>query len=592
MKKTDKMKITRLGAVLFLLLYSLGCSYEYEKEDPGLTLERVSFRLKTDVPPMLSTRSAVSGAEGIYAMQLLCFDRYGLYVGLGAVHMTPSDSLHCLLTGSVPASTAVIHFIANAGLIPQEGWRGLSETELVGSFYSTVSHTHVIYWGCHREATAEAMSAWLRQDIPPTVSLLRDRAKITMDEPDPDWNHATVSGMTEHIISVGFAVCNGLTSGMTAPYDRATLSFSYGAPLTLPRQQDRYPGSASELVSSLEAQYLFEDENTLESPVKVILETVYEISDGLQTRQTVKYHQVMLMKEDYTLFQIHRNHQYNIIIGNLPSSIAYNTFAEALEGNPSNNQTVFVREIIPQISSGSYSIHILKGTSQIFQKETEQQQRAVIEFSFLKDGLPDPDIDADNFSVTWLSNKYVAYPNAALEIEAGQTPGIFRLLIDLYRPITDDLKSGKILLQDRTYGLARYISIYSITAFDFKASLQADTDPDNPYRLVFQIPDNYPAALFPFAVRVATEDFKPTVAQNADKALAVLVEDTYSIIGTDWEYWYAYEVSAPGTYQIRLSPVSGRSGELSIYLYADYFGELDSQGDMICNYVKLEENVP
>jgi len=575
-----------LSALVLIFLHGCDKDSRFSETD----LQPRTFTLHIDVPSIIQTKSSISGREGIFGIQMLCFDENNLYLGLGAVLLHPdgeTTSYAGTISGSVPAGTAAIHLIANAGLIPQQEWRNQPDNVLVGTLTSSSSNTHIVYWGYHRAADSEQMNEWLNASPCNSVQLLRDRAKITLDAPDPDWNHSSSALVTEHIVSARFAVCNGLEEGMLAPYDKVNLDFSYDAPPTLPASQTRYTGAEEELTPPGEAQFLFEDENTLDNPVKVILETIYEITDSNQTRTEKKFHQIVLLKDDYSLFRIRRNHQYNIIIGNLPSSIAYDSFADALAGSPSNNQTVFVHEIVPQVISGAHSLDFPGGTTRIFQKTQEGPQTAVIRFSLLNDGLPDSSVDASNFSAVWLSNKYIAYPDAELAIEPDSESGYFRLLVQLYHPITDDLKSGKILLIDKTYGLARYLSIYSITAFSFNASITATGVADNPYRLRFTIPESFPAPLFPFAVAIITEDFRPTSAQNADQALGIIVSDTSFLTGGNWNYWHTYDVSVAGTYDILLAPAANRSGQLRLWLYADYFGETDSSGNKIADAVLL-----
>lgn len=567
--------------VLLAAVITGACSREFLSRP--ITEQGIRFSLNTEIPAIAQVKSAVSGVEGIHAMQLLCFDSNNLYIGLGAVFSCGDGSIQ----GTVPSSTTCIHFIANAGLIPQDSWRGISENVLINSLTATISNTHIIYWGFHRENDPESMYAWLNANPANTILLLRDRAKITMSEPDSTWDHDASASVTENILQARFCVCNGLESGRIAPFDRATLSFSYSAPLTLPDDVSRFHGNEDELTPCSGAQFLFEDEGSLENPVKVVLELTYKRYSATDTTEFIKYHQVLLMKDDYSLYEIYRNHQYNIIIGNLPSALGYDSFADAVAGSPSNNQTVVVQEIVPRISSEEYDIYILGGTTHVFQAPVESNY-AVISFTYLKSGAADPSIGTDNFSLVWMSNKYVAYPDMDIILRNGTDPGTFDILIDLYQPITEDLKSGKLLLMDKTNGLARYINVYSITAFNFNAGLEPAPGIAGQYRLSFDVPGNYPAALFPLTVRIATEDFKATSSQNAEKALGVIVEETNPLIGAAWDYWYTYQVDAPGTQTLMLEPVPGRTGTLQVYLCADYFGTLDSNGNCTEGYVRLE----
>ena len=575
-----------IGILLLTVLLVL-CAYSCSAPEgfrPGE--ESMCFRLKADIPALAQARSAVSGVEGVWAMQLLCFDHNDLYLGLGSVTVGPDGTM----SGTVPTSTASIHFIANAGLVPPDGWKGLAENILVSSLTSSVSNTHIVYWGFHKEDGQEEMAAWLNASPANTVLLLRDRAKITMSEPDHEWDHNISVSVMENIVDVRFAAANGLRYGKIAPFNRSTLSFAYDAPLTLPGDDTRFSGDESELVPGNGEQFVFEDSNDIANPVKVILEIQYRSISGADTTFFVKYHQVLLMKEDWSMYEVRRNHQYNLVIGNLPSSLGYDSFSEALRGTPSNNQTVVVQEIVPRISTGEYDISISRGTTQVFQEPVEGDY-AVIGFTYLKSGNADPAIGVDNFSAVWLSNKYVAWPDMEILLREGGEPGSFEILVDLYMPITRDLKSGKILLTDKANGLIRYINIYSITAFDFNAKIEATGDTSNPWRLSFDIPENYPASLLPLTVWMATENFKATSSQNADQALGVVVSDTWEITGTALNYWYTYQANATGTHSILLEPVPGRSGLSEIWLYAPHFGSLDADGNRTADYVYLEAEI-
>ena len=580
------LKMALAAAVLAALNSCSGILLPEEE----ITDTRIPLNLEVSVPGMVLSKSPVSGAEGVFGMQLICFDENGLYTGLGSASFTPPSggATSGSLAGSVPGGTCCIHFIANAGLVPEAAWKSMHEIELIGNLRSDASSTHIMYWGCHREPDPGQMAVWLGSIPRNTIRLLRDRAKITLEEPDTSWDHSSDPSVTEHILSMRFAVCNGRTEGMVAPFDKSTLSFDYDAPLTLPSGHLRYSGDASQLIPCTGEQFLFEDENTLGNSVKVILETTYSRGTGGQTTETVKYHQVMLMSGDYSLYEVRRNHQYNIIVVNLPSALAYDSFQEALDGSPSNNQTVLVTEIVPQINSEDCSFSIQGGTTHIIQKDSGGPQFADIDFSFMKNGAPDPQTDASGFSAEWLSNLYLSYADAPLAIDAvSGRPGYFRMRVPLYQPITNDLKAGKILLRDTRYGLSRFINIYSITAFDFRATLEATSVPGTPFILSFTIPDNYPSSLFPFKVKILTEALSPTSAQNAEKALGVEVRETYPRYGVSWNFCYTYEVFRSGTYTVSFKSLDTSVSAPAVILDADHFGTLDAQGERILDYVRI-----
>lgn len=553
MKKTLYIIAAALGVVSCCREYSAGTVPDGEG---------IGFSLRLEIPSTSpGTRSVVSGTEGIHGMQMLCFDENGLYVGLGSVTLRPSGDTGGVIEGQVPSVTSAIHFIANAGLVPQDSWRGLPEALLVGSVRASAQNTHIVYWGYHREDNPGDLESWLSAVPSNTVSLLRDRAKVTLGDVEED------------IHSIRFTVCNGLELGQVAPYDKSRLCFDYDAPLTIPDHVSRAVPDPSEFVSRDSEQFLFEDENTMEDPVKVILETTYAVSSGGEVSYVVKYHQVLLMDSEYSMYRIRRNHRYHIIIGTLPASIGYDSFDAAVEGQPSNNRTVFVHDIVPQVGTEGYELEIKDGTTRVFHDEGGTSgQWARVDFSFMKNGVPDEEASADDFTAVWLSNKYVCPPGEVPAVHQGDSAGQFYLLMRLYTPITDDLKSGRILLTDTRYGLSRYINIYSITSFEFDAALVQTEDPLNPYILSFTVPDNYPPTLFPMEVKICTEHFKPTAAQNGEKALGVTVGDTMSAFGESWNYWYTFETDCPGRFSVSLAPVEGRSLEDGrIWLSAPHF---------------------
>ncbi len=53
------------------------------------------------------------------------------------------------------------------------------------------------------------------------------------------------------------------------------------------------------------------------------------------------------------------------------------------------------------------------------------------------------------------------------------------------------------------------------------------------------------------------------------------------------ELLHTYDVFNPGTYNVLLTPVAGHSGELRLWITAEFFGLLDSRGDKISDAVLL-----
>ena len=125
------------------------------------------------------------------AMQLLCFDRSGYYIGIRQAHIETGLNQ---FWGYVPDGTARIHFVVNANLPDPMSFpvgtseRIIMQSEALTSLYSEAS---VKLWGYHMESNASAMKTWLQAGLgaseggsvsptPNVIHLLRDRARVRL----------------------------------------------------------------------------------------------------------------------------------------------------------------------------------------------------------------------------------------------------------------------------------------------------------------------------------------------------------------------------------------------------------------------------
>ena len=121
-------------------------------------------------------------------------------------------------------------------------------------------------------------------------------------------------------------------------------------------------------------QYTFEQENSLEKPLKVIMEVTYK--DGV-----TKWFQVLLQNEGVQI-PVKRNHLYRINIKRLGKNLGYTNSSMAYDGTPANNPWITVEDIIQEISDGTYTMNIVNGTYQMLTQESANSDQ-VIDFEFL-----------------------------------------------------------------------------------------------------------------------------------------------------------------------------------------------------------------
>ena len=454
--------IVVLTVALFTGLLA-GCSEkelnapEVPEADPSVLLSgkdmpmRLGFNLVGEKPNAKTKASIVGGDEDptdfVKTITMLCFTKEGIYLGyrrgelVGTEHAF-SDHINCygrdLFTGSIPANTTRIHFLANAeGHIPGFDKTGTLESVLMRSVLvsSGVNDRRVIYWGFHKEETTAAMKEWLSQMIvtpnpsDPTkndttyvkrdgslVHLIRDRARVrfgTMSD-DPE-DPSTPSGNDYRIMQIDWLISNGLNRGFIAPYNSSAADHyaGYINDNTLAIDENRHSpynlSDAARYTADDESQmitvykwdedngvpvyyhddiskmlFLFEDQNNADNPPKLILKVKYKKDyQSSSTSDTVtKYHTLMLLDKDNQPLKILRNHSFVVNIHSMPwKGIGHTTFAQAVSTTEyENNRTVTIDDNVDDITDGKYELSIIGGTSKIYQSGVNTLQTIAFEF--------------------------------------------------------------------------------------------------------------------------------------------------------------------------------------------------------------------
>ncbi|MGN0283466.1 MAG: hypothetical protein ACI4B4_01475 [Segatella copri] len=567
-----------IGILVGLLATMLtACTSDLSEETvPSNSKGEMTLSFKVSTPDYkIGTRS--EGEEfGSSDVQIFCFDANGYFLGMGqdlTVEATSKEKIddgaantdNKTISVKMPNATARLHIIANANINTEKaanGWIGLHENKLITTFESKADENQALntkYWGYCSGSTTEEMKAKLNNSSN-VIHLIRDRAKITAD-----WEN------TINIQSVEISIGEGMKYATIAAFDRNRLEFPNTTAakdwewkindITLPKSEERYKGSAGQMGT---VQYCFEDENSSKNPVSCILKVTFKDKDN-----TVKWYKVYLQDKDQQFYKIKRNYTYAIHIQKLNQKLGYTGYDDALNGYAANNPWIQVEQIVPKISDGIYTLEIPNGTNVMLNEGAAENQ----EIAFNYEG---GDLNkADRFDVNWVTNNDLGNKKLTITYENGKGKiGFTR------GEITDQLKSGEIRILDKVSGMSRTIKIYSITKFDFDFTFSgmSGKDKDNTGTLTYTIPSNYPSALLPVEIRIASNTINP---EDCDVEVGSTEEiDKEFQEGKDWNCWFLKKFNTTADLgvekTITLKNIRGNnSGDKgSFYVKAKYGGGL------------------
>lgn len=531
MKKL-KLYIGMLVGLLATMLTA--CTSDLSEETvPSNSKGEMTLSFKVSTPDYkIGTRSEGYNNEGFGSsdVQIFCFDANGYFLGMGqdlTVEATSKEDIgdgaantdNKKISVKMPNATARLHIIANANINTEKAaneWIGLHENKLITTFESMATEDQPLktkYWGYCKGSTTADMKEMLTNNSN-VIHLIRDCAKITAD-----WETAT------KIQSVEISIGEGMKYATIAAFDRNKLEFPNTTDakdywewnitdITLPKSEDRYKGSAGQMGR---VQYCFEDENSSKNPVSCILKVTFNDN-------TEKWYKVYLQNEDQQFYKIKRNYTYAIHIQKLNPKLGYPGYEDALNGYAANNPWIQVEQIVPKISDGTYTLEIPNGTNVMLNKGAAESQE--IAFNYEGGELN----KANRFDVNWVTNNdlgkkelTITYANGTGKI--GFTRG----------DITDQLKSGEIRILDKVSGMSRIIKIYSITKFNFGftfSGMLGRYKKDDTGTLTYTIPSNYPSALLPVEIRIASNTINP---EDCDVEVGSTEEITE---GKDWNCWF------------------------------------------------------
>ena len=545
---------------------------------------------------------ATEGITSVDDMKLLCFDKDGYFLGLAknlniqtvATNEIKPDggSDQKNISATIPTGTARIHIMANAtaentvttgdqaiDFSKSAEWIGRHENNLMTSFdnrNNNQQHDKMVYWGYVKKNTSEEMTEFLTKDVVENnvIHLLRNRAKIEVN-----WD-----GNESEITNIRYALGNVMQHGTVAPFnrDKEKLTFPETNMLTdaaawkaectyitpsldptrWPSEGEKFSVGNEEMwpnSSNLPMQYTFEQENSLEKPLKVIMEVTYK--DGV-----TKWFQVLLQNEGVQM-PVKRNHLYRINIKRLGKNLGYSNSSQAYDGTPANNPWITVDDIIQEISDGTYTMNIVNGTYQMLTQESANSEQT-IDFEYKGEASQ----TAANFDVSWTENKDFTKldDNGKLPVPTVQydaTTGKGTITYKIGEISAGECKTATIKLVDKKHGLTRNIHLYSISNVDFKFEFAKTMGKgkDSEAKLNFTIPSYYPKELLPIEIEIASNDVNP-IGSDVKVASTSDVDE-----GGNWNCWFVTkyeETSVIGSSQTitmkNVRAVTGTEGKFFI----------------------------
>ena len=588
----------------------------------------VSIKLGVKIPDPIevATRAVDPDGNGIQTMTLFCFNGEGLLISTATATIEPNpedpdNESGGIFDADIPNTTRFIHLLANQNMaqFKETDFRNLTEDQVIANLEG--SSGMMIYWARveipGNVVGNDGILDWITIMTNPVVEvhknqngqnqpiiMLRNQAKVMVDAGGTEdaqgrkWNgtNFTVTGFTvvntqafgtvaPYHTTYGYptyactsSIANythtpsfGLTSGSTANWRETNY-------VNLPRRSDKFSNITD--VDTAPQTYVFETENSSADPVSVIIKGKNK-DDAAE-----KYYRVTLTNSNGEQVLVRRNHLYTIHIkGELLYGV--DTFAEALDAPATNNVWLSISDEIKSVQNSDFKLTVDQTSVVIDHTQLEdlsdQSAPAYIPLTFSVKALGEDAIDANDLQISWVGDQDVSstYTFGQGSYTFDETSGAGTIFVNL-NDLTDDKNEGTILVK---YGhLQRKIKVIVLKQQKFTptwVTSQVYTsvgETSSNATLVFTIPQDCPAELFPMNVLISTNELD--VRYKAGQVLPIIRkgEEGY---GDDngIGYKYVYEVTKPGEQFVYmesiLSQTSGTSTPITIE--AEHFESVTKQ---------------
>lgn len=575
-----KRNRTITGLLAALLLSFASCQEPIIPDTPNDPVKdgyvRVSFA--AEVPDMTEVKTKVVDPDGedISNMTLFCFDSRGLFISTVSATLTPDSgtpSLSGKFDAVIPEHTEKIHFVANQNmsLFPENNFIAKTETEVLSAMEG--SSGMMIYWARFVKDANATGNVADQLKAAGTISLVRNHAKVSVS--DPDGKHG--------VAITGFAAVNTNAFGTVAPYSdtEGWIAPSYTGGkifVTLPHDESKLSDiNDTRTIASEPYQYVFESENTSDDPVSVIIRDA-----------NAKYYRVMLMDTDGEFIPVMRNHSYIVNIAG-PLSYGQDSFAEALTAPATNNVWLSISDDIKTVIGNGYQLtveqtHVVVSDPSKTSLDLKYSLRQANGAALTGSEAP---------VVSWLDGNTVAQHSFTNAYSAGDGT----VTINLNTFGTDDIvREGTLLVKYGT--LQRKIKVTTLKVQDFEPAWVTTnvygTGTGEKVTMMFEIPETFPAEMFPMEVFVSVNDLD--VRNESGMILPVIRKDdarygkdVYLLQGNETDvyaptdnseaaigYKYVLTVNEPGTQRLYFETILSHAAaaHIDVTIEAEHFRTL------------------
>ena len=500
------------------------CAEEFSGQEIDITPDGyMTLEFVAQVPDMnvVQTKAVDPDGGGVQQMTVFCFDANDLFITTVTAEITPdgeNPSLSGKLKVTVPDHTVTLQLVGNQNLtyFREDNYRGMSEVDVMASLEASAGR--MIYWA---RKTIEELKAHKTESNP--VRLLRNQAKITLEvEPSTGFE------------AKGWVVVNSNAFGTIAPY---CPEHGFEAPHYIDRPFVTLPENTTKLgdfldVRTNEEEYIFETENTVDSPIDFIVK-------GSQNGGEDLYYRVSIIDQNGEYLPILRNHHYTV---NIAGALYYGqpTFAEALEAPATNNVWVSISDDINSLTDGVNSLSVDKTYVVIGEDEFKNPNEYYLYYTVASTASA----ELSAAKVSWVEGNNVAMSAFTHTFDASTGRG--SICIELNS--MGDLQKREGTLLVKTGRLSRKIKVVTVKKQTFEpawiTSNVYGVETGGHITMMFTIPDDCPQELFPMDVLISVNDID---VRNESGMVLPIITNTDERYGEDNGIGYKYVLTVEGT---------------------------------------------
>ena len=516
-------------AIMALVALVATSCYQGEELDTTVNDDGQQIEFVAQVPNMsiVNTRAVDPDGGGVQQITIFCFDENSLFISTVTATMANSSnsiSLNGKFRVTIPDHATTLQLVGNQNLtyFREDNYRGMSEVDVMASLEASAGR--MIYWA---RRTVDELKAHNSDSNP--VKLLRNQAKITLN----------VDSSKSTFVEKGWVVVNSNAFGTVAPYSAENGGFvapTLATPfVTLPDNGAKL-GDFQDVRTNAE-EYIFETENSSADPIDFIVK-------GSQNGGEDLYYRISLIDEQDNHVMIMRNHHYTVnIVGDL--YYGQPTFAEALTAPATNNVWVSISDNIAEVQDSEYRLAVDHTSVIVGEEEFHTPNTYYLHYTL--EALKGQSLSAAE--VSWLDGNNVAMNDFSHSFDS--TTGRGTILVTLNQMGNEQKREGTILVKKGR--LSRKIKVVTVKKQTFEPAWITTniygTGTGENVTMMFTIPEECPAELFPMDVLISVNDLD--VRHGSGMVLPVINRGDEGY-GEDNGIGYKYVLTVNGTGKQRI----------------------------------------